>query len=134
MYKKIKFIGLFIYFAWLTSCASIYTLTEDPKLHSNQCTSSCTVIPRVYGGTVMNFCGVFFGDGDQGSAIMFYDFFLSLPVDTIALPYTTYNQMAHGNFLEYEKCESNNNNTNKAPNARAGEPRPNSQSSALSVH
>lgn len=106
--KKVTLIGMMIFVISLTtSCASIYTLTADSEdFYGGACTESCKVIPRIYSGTVMDFCGAFVGGGGQGAAIMFYDLFLSIPVDTLVLPYTIYSQFLYGNFWESKKCES----------------------------
>ncbi len=99
---------IFFVLSCLSACASIYTLTAEPEeIHKDLCTNSCSVIPRIYSGTVMDFCGAFLEDGGQGAAIMFYDLFLSIPVDTIVLPYTIYSQFMYGNILELNQCESN---------------------------
>ena len=97
---------IFFVLSYLSACASIYTLTAEPEqVNKDLCTNSCNVIPRIYSGTVMDFCGAFLENWDQGSAIMFYDFFLSIPVDTIVLPYTIYTQIKFGNLVDLKKCE-----------------------------
>jgi uncharacterized protein YceK len=103
----------FTFLLSLSGCASIYTLTADPaefEVSSEDCESDSMFIPRIYSGTAFDLYGIFTPDGGQGSAIMFYDFFLSLPVDTIVLPYTIYGQIRYGNL---SRCIESNKTSNK---------------------
>ena len=106
-------IGL-ILISTMTSCASIYTLTADAnefvKASYDDCENGSIFIPRIYSGTAFDLHGMFAPGGGQGSALMFYDFFLSFPVDTIVLPYTIYGQIRYGNL---SSCSERNNTSNK---------------------
>ncbi|ROR97873.1 uncharacterized protein DUF1375 [Sinobacterium caligoides] len=108
MRNKHIFIMTISFVQLITGCATGYTLTGDPEeIHRTSCASGCATIPRIYSGTAVDLCGIFPGDGGQGSAIMFYDIFFSLPADTIALPYTIYGQFTKGSLSVSDECESN---------------------------
>ena len=97
----------------LQSCMSIYTMTTDPKefeFSEEDCESGRMFIPRIYSGTLVDLFGVLAPEGGQGSAILFYDLFLSFPVDTLALPYTIYGQIRHGNL---SSCPQEGNTADK---------------------
>lgn len=105
MKQLIQLAVLLIAIQILYGCASIYTVTQEPEAFEEiTCSSNCPFLPRVYSGAIMDLCGMFSGDGGQGAAIMFYDFFLSVPMDTVLLPYTVYGQIKHGNLSAPEKC------------------------------
>jgi uncharacterized protein YceK len=102
-----SFIAIVLIFS-LSGCGSIYTLTADPS-EFEASEEDCWFIPRVYSGAVFDFHGMFIPDGGQGAAIMFWDFFLSLPVDTIALPYTVYGQIRYGSLSNCSNSKQNSN-------------------------
>jgi uncharacterized protein YceK len=91
----------------ISGCSTIYTLTADGEsFHKEACANDCSTVPRIYSGTAMDLCAVFTPDGGQGSAIMFYDLFLSFPLDTIVLPYTIYGQITEGSLSEKSQCKA----------------------------
>jgi uncharacterized protein YceK len=101
----------------ISGCATIYTLTADTEsFHKEVCANNCSTVPRIYSGTIMDLCGVFTPDGGQGSAIMFYDLFLSLPLDTVVLPYTIYGQITEGSLSKKSECPVKENTANKQIN------------------
>lgn len=95
----------------LQGCSTIYTVSSDrtapEELKQDVCRNECS-IPRVYSGVALDFCMILKGDGGQGSAIMFWDIFFSLPADTLILPYTAYLQITKGSISSDTICQSSN--------------------------
>lgn len=99
-------------FCTLTSCATVYTFTEDVDRKFNEkdhCPEDCTV-HRVYSGVSVDACILRTDDSGQGAAIAFWDLPFSFVLDTVVLPYTTYKQLTvGGSFSEptgaASKCE-----------------------------
>ncbi len=88
----------------LCGCGTMYTvLTDSEQLKQEACSNQCS-LPRVYSGTAFDICGITEGDAGQGGAILFWDLFFSVPVDTVILPYTIFMQGKEGSIANKEIC------------------------------
>jgi uncharacterized protein YceK len=114
MNQLIKLCTILIGFVVLSGCGTIYTTTFEPEIIQREsCSNNCT-IPRIYSGTAADLCLVLAPEGGQGSAIMFFDLFLSIPLDTVILPYTIYGQITEGNLAEKGQCKVKDITSNKS--------------------
>lgn len=80
----------------MSGCLSIYTITDSTN--EDDC-KFCKNIPRVYSGAKYDlFCSL--RADNVGLFIFLLDTPLSIAVDTVALPYTIYQQIKYGSICK----------------------------------
>jgi uncharacterized protein YceK len=99
-----KNILFFIVLIAINGCSTIYTVSTEPEiLKQEACSNECS-IPRVYSGTAFGICGITQKNSGQGGAIMFWDLLLSVPADTVILPFTAFMQVKEGSISNEKIC------------------------------
>jgi uncharacterized protein YceK len=97
--KKIVVSGLCIL---LSACGTLSTISGDQPEIGRKLTkhkSHCETMPRVYSGVAYNVCKMNSAPTDWGTIHLSFailDSFLSAGLDTVALPYTAYQQTQNG--------------------------------------
>lgn len=90
----------------LSGCGTALTVLqgdEDAARSLRKQKTYCQTIPRIYSGLAYDFCILNAPPDPTGVLIPFalLDITLSGVFDTVALPYTIYRQVAHGNLGIY---------------------------------
>jgi uncharacterized protein YceK len=93
---------LLLFSVLLAGCASTYTLTYEAYDPEATVCSDRFSIPRVYSGTVFDF---FCLSAENAAFFCLIDMPMSLVVDTIVLPYTSYRQYNEGSWYTLRECE-----------------------------
>ena len=99
--KKIVVAGVCIL---LSACGTVSTISGDQHEIGRKLTthrSYCETMPRVYSGVAYNVCKMNSEPTDWGTlylSVALFDSFLSVGLDTVALPYTAYQQAKNGNL------------------------------------
>jgi uncharacterized protein YceK len=99
-----KSILSFIVLIVINGCSTIYTVSTEPEILKREaCINECS-IPRVYSGSSFAICGINEKNSGQGGAIMFWDLLLSVPADTVILPFTAFMQVKEGSISNGKIC------------------------------
>ncbi|HHS7809723.1 TPA: YceK/YidQ family lipoprotein [Pseudomonas putida] len=103
-----RYIVLMLAAASVTGCGTINTTFRDDAVASNKLArwhSHCDSVPRIYSGTVFNYCTLDAEprrstgfDGYPAPALIVLDMGLSAVTDTVVLPYSIYLQNKHGDI------------------------------------
>ena len=105
IFQKKLLLGLLVIACQINGCATIVTTYSPDEVATEACQSkNCAFLPRIYSGTVMDFCGATASGSGQGGGLMLWDLPLSFVADTLILPYTVYKQITEGNISTKEIC------------------------------
>lgn len=95
--------------ASLTGCGTLKTLTDEDGAADDlaRWESNCSVVPRIYSGAAYQFCNLDSAPRvknvpsweAQPPEAYLLDLGLSAIADTLLLPYTAYQQVAHGSIV-----------------------------------
>ncbi len=107
MNKKLRFTLIFVITITVIGCGTINTVLHDdsvPRRNLSQVKSPCETIPRIYSGVSYNICALR-GKPSKTTLwagavpeLVLVDIVLSGMLDTVALPYTIYEQIIEGDI------------------------------------